>query len=261
MQTRSRASVGLIGRLLRDQSSFSSAAPHCRLSESVAPAGDCERLGCDGGGRWWISRGVGLVCIAPWDIANNCVRRPISSRAPATQRLPARFVRVPWPLHCCTCRIAWLWQALPKIDQVRRVSSDVGRCRRAAQNKSETPNLGRADGQVLDLPFGSPAEGVAKIAHLRRLRQERALWRELCEQRQPRRRMASPQRCSPLYDPWPSYIALVRRLRGQDSENIPRWPDSVLVLLPRPGKNHELLEGWRPICLVSTMFKWSEAFL
>lgn len=39
------------------------------------------------------------------------------------------------------------------------------------------------------------------------------------------------------------------------------WSDSVLVLEPKPGKTHELLEGWRPICLVSTMFTWYEASL
>lgn len=58
-----------------------------------------------------------------------------------------------------------------------------------------------------------------------------------------------------------TYIAFARRLRGQSAEGISGWSDSVLVLVPKPGNNHELLEGWRPICLVSTMFKWHEAFV
>lgn len=57
------------------------------------------------------------------------------------------------------------------------------------------------------------------------------------------------------------YAAFARRFRSQDSEIIPGWFVSVLVLVPKPGKNPELVEGWRPICLVSTIFKWHGAFV
>lgn len=33
------------------------------------------------------------------------------------------------------------------------------------------------------------------------------------------------------------------------------------MLVPKPGKDHRFLEGWRPICSESTTFKWFEALL
>lgn len=57
------------------------------------------------------------------------------------------------------------------------------------------------------------------------------------------------------------YRPFIRRLRGEGTVRSESWSDSILVLVPKPGKGHMVLENWRPICLVSTTFKWFDAYL
>lgn len=42
-----------------------------------------------------------------------------------------------------------------------------------------------------------------------------------------------------------TYGVFVRTLRRHDTERIPGWSDSVVALVPTPGKNDELLKCWQ----------------
>ena len=44
-----------------------------------------------------------------------------------------------------------------------------------------------------------------------------------------------------------------RKIRVPDS-----WREMTMVMIPKPGKDHKEIKGWRPIVLANTVGKWCE---